>query len=124
MAFCNLTCFLVISMLNMKFSLFSILLVCLLPNAFWGQKVLPPIYNYKIFDYKAASQNWDIAVDSIGALYSANNKGLLYYNGEEWILNKLPNSTIIRSVRVIGEIEFIQDLMRSLAIGRKMNSEY
>ena len=87
----------------MKFSLFSILLVCLLPNAFWGQKVLPPIYNYKIFDYKAASQNWDIAVDSIGALYSANNKGLLYYNGEEWILNKLPNSTIIRSVRVIGD---------------------
>lgn len=75
----------------------------LVPNVFVGQKVLPPIYNYKIFDYKAASQNWDIAVDDSGGLYAANNKGLLYYNGEEWILNKLPNSTIIRSVEVIGD---------------------
>tara|TARA_R110000868_G_scaffold28633_2_gene107222 strand:- start:85556 stop:88255 length:2700 start_codon:yes stop_codon:yes gene_type:complete len=68
-----------------------------------GQKVLPPIYNYRIFDYKAASQNWDVAVDSTGALYAANNKGLLYYNGEEWVLNKLPNNTIIRSVKVVDD---------------------
>lgn len=67
-----------------------------------GQKVLPPIYNYRIFDYNAASQNWDVAVDSTGVLYASNNKGLLSYNGEEWVLNKLPNNTIIRSVRVIG----------------------
>ncbi|WP_405247529.1 Two component regulator three Y domain-containing protein [Cellulophaga sp. Asnod2-G02] len=72
-------------------------------NALFGQKVLPPIYNYKIFDYQAASQNWDVAVDDSGALYAANNKGLLYYNGEEWVLNKLPNNTIIRSVSVIDD---------------------
>jgi len=74
-----------------------------LSNVTVGQKVLPPIYNYKIFDYNAASQNWDVAVDSTGALYASNNKGLLYFNGEEWLLNKLPNNTIIRSVRVIGD---------------------
>lgn len=69
----------------------------------FSQKVLPPIYNYKIFDYKAASQNWDISIDSEGGVYLANNKGLLYYNGEEWTINKLPNSTIIRSVKVIDD---------------------
>lgn len=68
-----------------------------------AQKVLPPITNYKIFDYKAASQNWGITVGSDGAVYIANNRGLLYYNGEEWVLNKLPNGTIIRSVQAVGD---------------------
>ncbi|WP_165749497.1 Two component regulator three Y domain-containing protein [Cellulophaga sp. Z1A5H] len=87
----------------MKFYYGIILFLFFLSNSVFGQKVLPPIYNYKIFDYKAASQNWDVAVDSSGALYAANNKGLLSYNGEEWVLNKLPNNTIIRAVRVIGD---------------------
>tara|TARA_R110002050_G_scaffold59259_1_gene132552 strand:+ start:18566 stop:21319 length:2754 start_codon:yes stop_codon:yes gene_type:complete len=87
----------------MKFHYAIILFVWFLSNSILGQKVLPPIYNYKIFDYKAASQNWDVAVDSTGALYAANNKGLLYYNGEEWVLNKLPNNTIIRSVKVVDD---------------------
>tara|TARA_R110002051_G_scaffold117009_1_gene190596 strand:- start:4600 stop:7353 length:2754 start_codon:yes stop_codon:yes gene_type:complete len=87
----------------MKYSLFFFLLMMLCFSPSSGQKVLPPIYNYKIFDYKAASQNWDLSVDKDGGLFAANNKGLLYYNGEEWILNKLPNSTIIRSVEVVGD---------------------
>ena len=87
----------------MKFHYAIILFVWFLSNSILGQKVLPPIYNYRIFDYKAASQNWDVAVDSTGALYAANNKGLLYYNGEEWVLNKLPNNTIIRSVKVVDD---------------------
>ncbi|MDP5231780.1 MAG: Two component regulator three Y domain-containing protein, partial [Cellulophaga sp.] len=68
----------------------------------FSQKILPPIYNYKIFDYNAASQNWGITIDKEGGSYIANNKGLLSYNGEEWILNKLPNGTIIRSVKAVG----------------------
>lgn len=67
-----------------------------------AQKLFPPIHNYKIFDYKAAPQNWEVSVDDSGALYAANNEGLLYFNGEEWQLYKLPNETIIRSVKVIG----------------------
>ncbi len=75
----------------------------LLTTVVVAQKVFPPINNYKIFDYKAASQNWGMTIDGQGGVYIANNKGLLYFNGEEWILNKLPNSTIIRSVKVVGD---------------------
>jgi AraC family chitin signaling transcriptional activator len=90
----------------MKFYYGIILFLFSISNSVFGQKVLPPIYNYKIFDYQAASQNWDVAVDSSGILYAANNKGLLNYNGEEWVLNKLPNNTIIRAVRVIDDKVF------------------
>ncbi|QWX83846.1 Two component regulator three Y domain-containing protein [Cellulophaga sp. HaHaR_3_176] len=87
----------------MKFYYGIILFLLSFSNSVFGQKVLPPIYNYKIFDYNAASQNWDVAVDDSGALYASNNKGLLYYNGEEWVLNKLPNKTIIRSVTIVED---------------------
>ena len=102
----------------MKFHYAIILFVWFLSNSILGQKVLPPIYNYRIFDYKAASQNWDVAVDSTGALYAANNKGLLYYNGEEWVLNKLPNNTIIRSASTV-----ILDRVSGV-FGKKINLGY
>lgn len=72
---------------------------------FWvgGQNLLPPIYNYKIFEYKGASKNWGLTVNEEGELFVANNKGLLHYNGEQWTLNKLPNNTIIRSVYSVGD---------------------
>lgn len=79
-----------------------LLILGLLSQGAWAQRLLPPIHNYKIFDYKAATQNWDVSVDEYGALYVANKQGLLHFNGEVWSLNKLPNETIIRSVKVIG----------------------
>ena len=63
-----------------------------------AQLLLPPIQNYQIFEYQAASKNWDLSVDPEGELYVANNKGLLHYNGEHWSLYKLPNKTTLRSV--------------------------
>lgn len=68
-----------------------------------GQQLLPPVQNFQLLDYKAGSKNWDISVNGNGELFVANNKGLLYYNGEEWVLNKLPNNTIIRSVESVGD---------------------
>ncbi len=68
-----------------------------------AQLLLPPIQNYPIFEYQAASNNWDLAVDPEGELYVANGKGLLHYNGEQWALYPLPNKTIIRSVAWIEE---------------------
>ena len=68
-----------------------------------GQNVLPPIYNYKLSEYKGGSKNWDLAINKEGELFAANNEGLLYFNGEDWSLNKLPNSTVIRSVAVVGD---------------------
>ncbi|WP_431124192.1 LuxR C-terminal-related transcriptional regulator [Flagellimonas flava] len=68
-----------------------------------SQNLLPPIYNYKLSEYKGASKNWGVAVNPDGELFVANNKGLLHYNGEKWVLYKLPNNTIVRSVAVIGD---------------------
>lgn len=73
-----------------------------MPASLLGQKLLPPIYNYKVFEYNAGGQNWGLAVNDMGEVFAANDKGLLYYNGEEWNLNKLPNTTIVRSVASIG----------------------
>lgn len=79
---------------------FLFLVVCLTVN---GQQLLPPIQNYQLLDYKAGTKNWDVSVNEKGELFVANNKGLLHYNGEQWTLNKLPNNTIIRSVKSIGD---------------------
>ncbi len=67
-----------------------------------AQKLLPPIYNYSLLEYKGGSKNWGLAVNEKGELFVANNKGLLHYDGERWHLNKLPNNTIIRSVAAVG----------------------
>lgn len=74
------------------------LLLTAFPHVVGGQVLLPPIQNYRIFEYQAASKNWDLSVDPEGELYAANNKGLLHYNGEQWSLYQLPNKTTIRSV--------------------------
>lgn len=78
------------------------LFVLALPFIAMGQDILPPVQNYKIFEYQAASKNWDLAIDPEGELFVANNKGLLHYNGEQWVLYLLPNKTTIRSVAYIN----------------------
>lgn len=80
-----------------------IILLYLIPVLTAAQNLLPPIYNYKPLEYKGASKNWGLSVNEKGELFVANNKGLLYFNGEKWSLNKLPNNTIIRSVATVGD---------------------
>lgn len=67
-----------------------------------GQNLLPPIHNYKTFEYKADSKNWGLSTNIAGELFVANNSGLLHYNGEKWRLYKLPDNTTIRSVGQIN----------------------
>jgi len=83
--------------------IFVIILILLVFEPLSAQKLYPPIYNYKISDYGAAPQNWEVSVDKMGAIYVANNEGLLHFNGADWQLYKLPNATIIRSVKVIDD---------------------
>ncbi|MEM7380305.1 MAG: Two component regulator three Y domain-containing protein [Bacteroidota bacterium] len=78
-------------------------LFVLLPIWALSQNLLPPISNYRTFDYGAASKNWSLSVSDNGELFTANNKGLLHYNGEEWQLYQLPNKTTIRSVASIRD---------------------
>lgn len=74
----------------------------LLPILVMGQNLMPPIQNYRLFEYKADSKNWGLSVSEDGELFVANNQGLLHFNGEEWTLHKLPHETTIRSVSYTG----------------------
>lgn len=63
---------------------------------------IPFIRNFPKRDYKAGTQNWAIAQDQKGFMYFANNEGLLTFDGVAWHLNRMPNSSIVRSI-FIGE---------------------
>lgn len=47
-----------------------------------------------------AIKNWGISKGDNGKLYTANNNGLLEYDGLKWTLYQLPNKTTLRSVLV------------------------
>lgn len=73
-------------------------------STFCFSQELPPILKFDAETYKAGNQNWMIGQDSRHYIYAANNEGLLEYNGSDWTLYKSPNETIIRSVKVIGDV--------------------
>ncbi len=58
----------------------------------------PFIRNFPKREYKAGTQNWNIAQDKRGFIYVANNEGLLIYDGNQWQLHKMPNSSIVRAL--------------------------
>ncbi|MDI1256537.1 MAG: triple tyrosine motif-containing protein [Flavobacterium sp.] len=61
---------------------------------------LPEIQNYKRTDYKGGTQNWGIDQDQNGNIYFANNNGLLQFDGTSWTKYTVPNSSLIRSVKI------------------------
>jgi ligand-binding sensor domain-containing protein/DNA-binding CsgD family transcriptional regulator len=61
---------------------------------------VPYIHNYPKKEYKAGTQNWSISQDEKGFMYFANNNGLLLFDGVNWQLNRMPNSSMVRSVYV------------------------
>ncbi len=58
------------------------------------------VTHYTRHEYKAGSQNWSIDTDRNGFVYSANNDGLLIYDGSYWKLFPNPGQTIMRAVSV------------------------
>ncbi len=66
--------------------------------SFYSQEI-PPINVFSPEDYGAENQNWAITQASNKYIYVANNKGLLEYNGTNWLLYPTPNKTILRSVK-------------------------
>ncbi|MGA8852960.1 MAG: LuxR C-terminal-related transcriptional regulator [Christiangramia sp.] len=75
-----------------------LILLLLFVNNTYSQQLVPPIQNYSPAQYSAASQNWDIALDENGVIYTANNQGLLVFDGLRWELYPLESQSIIRSV--------------------------
>jgi len=83
----------------MRFYLILFLFIVFKSNA----QEFPPVSFYGTSDYNAENQNWDISQSENKHIYVANNKGLLEYNGANWKLYESPNSTIQRSVNVLGD---------------------
>ncbi len=48
--------------------------------------------------YSGGTQNWQLCQQENGWIYAANNYGLLQYDGVDWRLFGLRNSTVIRSI--------------------------
>ncbi len=63
---------------------------------------LPRIDNYHSYDYKAGVQNWAIGQDINGMLYFGNSDGLLSFDGKYWKRYRLPNQTVVRSLKIDG----------------------
>lgn len=80
------------------------LLLVLLFQLFLGfsQELLPFVENYSKADYKGDNQNWAVVQGNDAAMYFANNRFLVRYNGVVWEKYALPNKTIIRSLFVDG----------------------
>ncbi len=76
-----------------------------LPFLTWAQE-LPPVNNYTANQYKAGNQNWKISQAENKNLYIANSSGLLEYSGAEWNLYPVPNNSVVRSVKVVGDLIF------------------
>jgi DNA-binding CsgD family transcriptional regulator len=62
----------------------------------------PPLVAYTPDLYSAQNQNWDISQTSDQTMYFANNSGLLEFDGTNWSLYSVPDNTIVRSVKAVG----------------------
>lgn len=56
------------------------------------------IQNYSPKEYGAYVQNWGVVQDNRGAMYFANGDGVLKYDGSDWQLIKISNSSAARSI--------------------------
>ncbi|NCQ58878.1 MAG: LuxR family transcriptional regulator, partial [Flavobacteriales bacterium] len=87
----------------MKIIFSLVVLIFLSFHPFYAQE-RPPIQVFSPKTYGAENQNWSISQSMDKNIYVANNKGLLEFNGASWKLYASPNETIMRSVKVIGDL--------------------
>lgn len=81
-----------------------ILILLLLAKTVNGQfSGRPLMRTFDKREYKSGSSNWDIAQDSRGIMYFANNDGLLSFDGFIWKTIPLPNRTTARSLAIDDE---------------------
>lgn len=60
---------------------------------------LPEISNYDKQTYRGGAQTRQVAQDKTGALYFANEEGVLKFDGVRWKLYPLPNKSLVRCLR-------------------------
>ncbi|WP_372932065.1 helix-turn-helix and ligand-binding sensor domain-containing protein [Mariniphaga sediminis] len=86
-----------------RYRLISILLGICQIYTLRGAVVKDNIKNFSKKEYHAANQNWSMDASPNGFMYFANHSGLLEFDGTSWTLHRLPNQTILRSVRVVSD---------------------
>ncbi len=64
------------------------------------QEGTPFIRNYSPKEYSASSGNWVIAQDQRGVMYFGNAEGVLEYDGNNWKLFPVANSSVVRSLAI------------------------
>ena len=84
----------------MKFPIPYLLLI--LSMGLFSQE-LPPILNYTPTEYNGEYQNWGISQSHSKNIYVANHSSLLEFDGSKWHKYKLPTSSVIRSVKAVGD---------------------
>ncbi len=79
-------------------------LFTIIPLHLYAQLVgLPNITYYSRADYHGGTQNWKITQSGNGLIYSANNAGLLEYDGTDWNLYNMTNgNSVTRSVACLS----------------------
>lgn len=87
----------------MKFFIISFLLLPVLALSQVKRIGRPNIINHPKTEYKAGTQNWGCAQDPDGFMYYANNDGLLRFDGLEWKLFQVSNTSPIRSLCIDKE---------------------
>lgn len=75
-----------------------LLTIIMLPQVAQTAVWQPLINHYTPADYNGGTQNWQIIEQENGWIYAANNYGLLEYDGYNWRLYGLSNSSAIRSI--------------------------
>ncbi len=61
---------------------------------------LPIMHHFSSDDYSGGIQNWDIAQDTRGIIYVANNNGLMEFDGESWRTKEVENGTRMLSLYI------------------------
>lgn len=79
-----------------RISLITALLLLVWIRSVPAAGVVPSVFvqNYTVGDYNASCQNWGLSVSEDGILYSANNSGLLTFDGNSWNIYELPERSV------------------------------
>lgn len=79
------------------------------------------IKNFSKQDYHAANQNWSADASPNGFIYFANHAGLLEFDGSSWQLYRLPEQTILRSVKAVSDSIIFTGGYREIGYWKKEN---
>ncbi len=64
---------------------------------------IPSIINHSRISTGSGTQNWDITQNSSGFIYFGNNDGILEFDGTNWNVYPVPNTSVVRSVLAVGD---------------------